>query len=43
MELLKKYLELNQTKAIGRVYGLGSNILYGWYTNTHLLNESINK
>ena len=40
IELPKKYLELNQTKAIVRVYGLGSNILYSWYTNAHPLYEA---
>ena len=30
-----KYLEFNQTKAIVRVYGSGSNVLYSLYTNTH--------
>ena len=43
IELPKKYLELNQTKAIVRVYGLGSNILYSWYTNAHALYEAIMK
>ena len=32
-----KYLEFNQTKAIVRVYGSGSNILYSLYTNAHPL------
>ena len=35
--LPKKYLEFNQTKAIVRVYGLGSNVLYSLYTNAHPL------
>ena len=35
--LPKKYLEFNQTKAIVRVYGPGSNVLYSLYTNTHPL------
>ena len=32
-----KYLEFNQTKAIVRVYGSGSNVLYNLYTDTHPL------
>ena len=35
--LPKEYLEFNQTKAIVRVYGSGSNVLYSLYTNTHPL------
>ena len=33
--LPNKYLKLNQTKAIVRVSGLGSNTPYSLYTNTH--------
>ena len=43
IELPKKYLELNQTKAIVRVYDLGSNILCSWFTDAHPLHESIIK
>ena len=32
-----KYLEFNQTKAIVRVYGSGSNVLYSLHTNAHPL------
>ena len=35
--LPKKCLEFNQTKAIVRVYELGSNVLYSLYTNAHPL------
>ena len=40
MELPKKYLEFNQTKAIVRVYGLGSNVLYSWYSDAHPLYDT---
>ena len=43
IELPKKYLEFNQTKAIVRVYGLGSNVLYSWYTDVHPLYDTIIK
>ena len=33
--LPNKYLELNQTKAIVGVYGLGLTSLYSFYTNAH--------
>ena len=43
IELPKKYLEFNQTKAIVRVYRLGSNVLHSWYTNAHPLQGAIIK
>ena len=43
IELPNKYLKFNQTKAIVRVYGLGSNVLYSWYTNAHPLYSVIIK
>ena len=35
VDLPNKYLELNQTKAIMRVYAFGSNTPYNLYTNAH--------
>ena len=43
IELPNKYLELNQTKSIVRVYKLGSNVPYSFYTDAHPLYGAIIK